>query len=175
MSGLPGSPRRLTGRIGNHQVSVGNLISRRRRRHHSGAHHHRVARPDLLLFRHERGRLSRLSARHRRRHAERGAGHRAAGLCASERRDGMAVERPAQLSRQSGGPQRRDDPRSRHLCKSGYFLTPGQFGRIRIPASQRHVAILVPDSAVVTDQSRKLVMTVRRTAPSSRRSCARGR
>jgi RND family efflux transporter MFP subunit len=42
----------------------------------------------------------------------------------------------------------------------GYFLTPGQFGRIRIPASEKHIAILVPDSALVTDQSRKVVMTV---------------
>ncbi len=44
---------------------------------------------------------------------------------------------------------------------SSYFLTPGQFGRIRIPASEQHVAILIPDGAVVTDQSRKLVMTVK--------------
>jgi RND family efflux transporter MFP subunit len=43
----------------------------------------------------------------------------------------------------------------------GYFVTPGQFGRIRIPASQQHVCILIPDGAVVTDQSRKLVMTVK--------------
>src|SRR4029077_18461104 len=43
----------------------------------------------------------------------------------------------------------------------GYFVTPGQFGRIRIPASEQHVCILIPDSAVVTDQSRKLVMTVK--------------
>ncbi|MFL5265855.1 MAG: efflux RND transporter periplasmic adaptor subunit [Stellaceae bacterium] len=43
----------------------------------------------------------------------------------------------------------------------GYFLTPGQFGRIRIPASQQHTAILIPDGAVVTDQSRKVVMTVK--------------
>jgi RND family efflux transporter MFP subunit len=43
----------------------------------------------------------------------------------------------------------------------GYFVTPGQFGRIRIPASEQHVAILIPDAAVVTDQSRKLVMTVK--------------
>ena len=40
-------------------------------------------------------------------------------------------------------------------------MTPGQFGRIRIPASERHDAILVPDGAVVTDQSRKVVMTVK--------------
>jgi RND family efflux transporter MFP subunit len=42
-----------------------------------------------------------------------------------------------------------------------FFVTPGQFGRIRIPASERHDALLVPDSAVVTDQSRKVVMIVK--------------
>ena len=47
------------------------------------------------------------------------------------------------------------------FANPGYFCTPGQFGRIRIPASQQHVAILIPDAAVVTDQSRKLVMTVK--------------
>jgi RND family efflux transporter MFP subunit len=47
------------------------------------------------------------------------------------------------------------------FANPGYFLTPGQFGRIRIPASQQHVAILIPDGAVVTDQSRKIVMTVK--------------
>jgi RND family efflux transporter MFP subunit len=42
-----------------------------------------------------------------------------------------------------------------------HFLTSGQFGRIRIPGSEPYQAILVPDAAVVTDQSRKIVMTVR--------------
>ncbi len=42
-----------------------------------------------------------------------------------------------------------------------FFVTPGQFGRIRIPGSEKYPATLVPDSAVVTDQSRKLVMTVK--------------
>ncbi len=42
-----------------------------------------------------------------------------------------------------------------------FFLTPGQFGRIRVPGSEKYPATLVPDSAVVTDQSRKLVMTVK--------------
>jgi RND family efflux transporter MFP subunit len=42
-----------------------------------------------------------------------------------------------------------------------YFLTAGQFGRIRIPGSEPYQAILVPDAAVVTDQSRKIVMVVR--------------
>jgi RND family efflux transporter MFP subunit len=40
------------------------------------------------------------------------------------------------------------------------FITPGQFGRVRIPGSEPYKAILVPDSAIVTDQSRKIVLTL---------------
>lgn len=40
------------------------------------------------------------------------------------------------------------------------FITPGLFGRIRVPSSEPHEAILIPDRAIVTDQSRKIVMTV---------------
>jgi len=40
------------------------------------------------------------------------------------------------------------------------FLTPGQFGRIRLPGSEPYKALLIPDSAVLTDQSQKIVMTV---------------
>lgn len=42
-----------------------------------------------------------------------------------------------------------------------YLLTPGQFARVRVPGSEPYQALLVPDSAVVTDQSRKLLMTVK--------------
>lgn len=40
------------------------------------------------------------------------------------------------------------------------FLTPGQFGIIRIPGSPEYDAILIPDEAIVSDQARKLVLTV---------------
>lgn len=40
------------------------------------------------------------------------------------------------------------------------FITPGQFGRVRVPMSQEKPTILVPDSAVVTDQSVKLLFAV---------------
>lgn len=46
------------------------------------------------------------------------------------------------------------------LENPGFFITPGQFGRIRIPGSEPYEALLVPDQAIVTDQSRKLLMTV---------------
>jgi len=40
------------------------------------------------------------------------------------------------------------------------FITPGQFGRVRVPMSQEKPTMLVPDSAVVTDQSVKMLFTV---------------
>jgi len=47
------------------------------------------------------------------------------------------------------------------FANKDFFLTPGQFGRIRIPGSEPYEALLVPDAAVVTDQSRKIVMAVK--------------
>ena len=43
---------------------------------------------------------------------------------------------------------------------SGRIITPGQFGRIRIPGSDPYNAVLIPDSAILSDQSQKIVMTV---------------
>ena len=40
------------------------------------------------------------------------------------------------------------------------FITPGQFGRLRIPGSNPYDAIIIPDSAILTDQSNRIVMTV---------------
>jgi RND family efflux transporter MFP subunit len=40
------------------------------------------------------------------------------------------------------------------------FITPGQFGRVRVPMSQLRPTMLVPDAAIVTDQSVKLLFTV---------------
>lgn len=41
-----------------------------------------------------------------------------------------------------------------------YFLTPGMFGRLRLLGSGRYTALLLPDEAIVTDQTRKIAMTV---------------
>jgi RND family efflux transporter MFP subunit len=40
------------------------------------------------------------------------------------------------------------------------LIQPGQFGTIRIPGSPEYPALLIPEEAIVTDQSQKLVMTV---------------
>ncbi|WP_374649702.1 efflux RND transporter periplasmic adaptor subunit [Dongia sp.] len=42
-----------------------------------------------------------------------------------------------------------------------HLITPGQFGRVRIPGSDSYDAVLIPDSAILSDQSQKIVMTVR--------------
>lgn len=42
------------------------------------------------------------------------------------------------------------------------FLTPGMFGRLRLLGSGAYTGLLVPDSALVTDQTRKLAMTLGR-------------
>lgn len=46
------------------------------------------------------------------------------------------------------------------LPNPGGFLQPGMFGTIRIPGSPSYEGVLVPDDAVVTDQSRRLVWVV---------------
>ncbi len=40
------------------------------------------------------------------------------------------------------------------------LLTPGMFGRVRIPGSGAYKAVLIPDEAIVTDQSRRVVYVV---------------
>jgi RND family efflux transporter MFP subunit len=59
------------------------------------------------------------------------------------------------------------DPGSGTLRARAVFPNPdsrilsGQFAQVRAAASQAHEALLVPDSAIVQDQSRKLLMVVR--------------
>lgn len=40
------------------------------------------------------------------------------------------------------------------------LFTPGMFGRIRVPGSPPHTALLVPDAAIGTEQARKFVLVV---------------
>jgi len=40
------------------------------------------------------------------------------------------------------------------------LIAPGQFARLRLPTAAPHPVLLVPDAAVIADQSTKLVMTV---------------
>ena len=39
-------------------------------------------------------------------------------------------------------------------------FTPGQFGHIRVPGSEEYEAILLPETAIVTDQSQKIALVV---------------
>lgn len=60
-----------------------------------------------------------------------------------------------QFSRTSGTIQVRTS-----FPNTDLFITPGQFGRVRVPMSQDKPTMLVPDAAVVTDQSTKLLFAV---------------
>ena len=40
------------------------------------------------------------------------------------------------------------------------FLAPGVFGRLRLPGSAPYEALLLPDTAIVSDQSNKIVLIV---------------
>ena len=46
------------------------------------------------------------------------------------------------------------------LANNGGFLTPGMFGSMRLSSGRPVAALLVPDSAVLTDQAGKMVMTI---------------
>jgi len=46
------------------------------------------------------------------------------------------------------------------LANPNEWLTPGLFARVRVPGSAPYQALLVPDSAVVTDQNQKLLYVV---------------
>ncbi|WP_020175567.1 efflux RND transporter periplasmic adaptor subunit [Methyloferula stellata] len=46
------------------------------------------------------------------------------------------------------------------LANPDFFIAPGQFARLRLPTAASADVLLVPDSAVNTDQSRKLLMTI---------------
>lgn len=41
------------------------------------------------------------------------------------------------------------------------FITPGLFGKIRLPASKSFEAVLIPDEAIVADQQRRMAMVVK--------------
>ncbi len=46
------------------------------------------------------------------------------------------------------------------FLNSDHFIAPGTFGRLRLPGSEPHMAVLIPDSAVVSDQNQKVVFVV---------------
>jgi RND family efflux transporter MFP subunit len=46
------------------------------------------------------------------------------------------------------------------VANTGAFLTPGMFGSMRLSGGHPVTALLVPDSAVMTDQAGKMVMTI---------------
>jgi RND family efflux transporter MFP subunit len=56
----------------------------------------------------------------------------------------------------------------------GNFLTPGMFGHMRLQGSGAYVALLIPDQAVVTDQTRQVVYVVAADGKVSQRDVVTG-
>ncbi len=54
------------------------------------------------------------------------------------------------------------------------FLTPGLFGRVRVPGSGQYDAILIPDEAIGSDQANKFVMVVTEEGTAERRPVTLG-
>jgi RND family efflux transporter MFP subunit len=46
------------------------------------------------------------------------------------------------------------------LSNAGGLVTPGQFGRVRVPFSTSYEAMLVPETALLTDQADRVLLTV---------------
>jgi len=44
------------------------------------------------------------------------------------------------------------------LANADFFITPGQFGRVRLPSSAAYDAIMVPETALLTDQANRIVL-----------------
>ncbi|MFL6734948.1 MAG: efflux RND transporter periplasmic adaptor subunit [Sphingomicrobium sp.] len=60
------------------------------------------------------------------------------------------------------------------LQNPGQFLTPGMFGNMRLATSGLAPAMLIPDSAISTDQTRKIVLVVAKDGTVSPRPVALG-
>ena len=60
------------------------------------------------------------------------------------------------------------------VANPGGFLTPGMFGHMRLQGSRPYQALLVPDQALVTDQSRQVVLVVDNKGMVSQKQVALG-
>jgi len=146
----------VTGRIGSHQVSIGNLVSA------TGTLLSTVVSLDPIYFNFDVSEGDFLAF-------QRAV---ASGQVASPRDGKLAVQ--LRLSDEKGWPRQGNlnfldnqldrgsgTIRSRALVPNpDLFITPGQFGRVRMPGSGSYEALMIPEAAVLTDQSDKMVMTV---------------
>jgi len=151
----------VTGRIGAHQVSVGNLISGGG----NGAQATLLATIvslDPIWFTFDMSETDYLAAQ--------------SDIQAARQADGRVGNLPVQLQlgdeqgwSRKGALDFVDNQidrgtgtiRARAVVPNADFaITPGAFGHLRLPAGQPHRALLVPDAAIVTDQTLRFVMAV---------------
>ncbi len=152
----------VSGRIGAHQVSIGNLISGGGNNGAQGTQLSTIVSLDPIYFTFDMSEADYLVL-------QRAA---AAGRLPPVRNGKLKVD--LRLDDETGWkhPGRLDfvdnqidrgagTIRGRAVLNNPDFaITPGGFGYVRVPASAPYEALLVPEAAVMTDQSRKIVLTV---------------
>ena len=158
----------ISGRVSNRRIDVGNLVTG----DPNATLLTTIVTLDPIYFdlRHERGGLPRLSARGRARRAALDARQRDDRRGAPAGRTDWPHKGTMNFVDNRLDAGLGHDPRARDLPNPDLFITPGQFGRLRMPGSNEYEAILIPDSAIVTDQSNRIVMTVAEDGTSSCRS-----
>ena len=127
----------VTGRISNHQVSLGNLVIGGDRRHDPALT--TIVSLDPIYFYFDMSEGDYLAYQRAAAAGELDE-RRATASCPSRCRlideTDWTLKGPAQLRRQPGRPRRRDDPRARRLPQPRFLHDAGQFGRVRVPASE---------------------------------------
>jgi RND family efflux transporter MFP subunit len=151
----------VTGRISNHQVSVGNLITG-----DAGATTApltTIVSLDPIYFYFDMSEADYLAYQRASAAGKLGETHGSTPLVhvrlADENewiRKGLLNFVDNQIDRSAGTVRARAV-----FANPDFLIAPGQFGRIRVPASERYEALLVPDAAIVADQSRRVIMTVK--------------
>ena len=151
----------IDGRIGDRRVSPGNLVTGG-----TGGNTTLLATivstdPIRFEFTFDEASYPALRAHRQGRQRCRQPRRRRAGRAQADRRARLRSRRPHGFRRQRDRPLDRHDPRPRAVFDNpnGVF-TPGMFARVRVPASPPYEALLVPDAAIGTEQTRKYVLVV---------------
>ena len=159
-----------------HRAGLGPHLARQhhagqpRRRGRAGAHHDRLQRQGLCLLRRQRSDLPQVCEGGARRHRPRARSR--TGADGPRQRGGLPAQGPDGLRRQPAQSGHGVDPRPRGVRQQRRPLhagpvRPHQADRL----AARYQATLVPDRAITTDQTRKMVLRGRRE---QHRAAARG-
>jgi len=155
----------INGRIGDRARVAGQSGDRRHQRQHHVARHHRSTDPIRLEFTFDERRICATSGSQRVAKTISQSWHRHQSVAQADRRTGLLARRQHDFVDNVIDRRHWHDPRPRGVRQCNGVFTVGMFARVRVPASPPYEALLVPDTAIGTEQARKLVMTVNAEIP----------